>query len=51
MVEDYRAKMNNFVMGISVMVVKEWRTTILIGDMDISRLMIPAIQIHEEKLK
>lgn len=50
-VEDSRVKMNKFVTSISVMVVKELCTTILIGVMDISRLMIPPIQIHEEKLK
>ncbi|KAH0636060.1 hypothetical protein KY290_036462 [Solanum tuberosum] len=50
-VADSRDKMNKFVMGVFDMVVKECRTVMLVQDTDISRLMVHAQQMEEEKLK
>uniref|UniRef100_M1DTK1 TPR repeat n=1 Tax=Solanum tuberosum TaxID=4113 RepID=M1DTK1_SOLTU len=51
MVADSREKMSKFVSGVSEMLVKECRTTILIKEIDIFRVMIHAQQIEEDKLK
>uniref|UniRef100_M1DBT1 Gag-pol polyprotein n=1 Tax=Solanum tuberosum TaxID=4113 RepID=M1DBT1_SOLTU len=48
---DSRARMSKFVLSVSKMVVKECRTTILIHDMRISRLMVHEQQIEKEKLR
>ena len=51
MVADSRARMSKFVSGVSEDVVKECRTAMLVKELDISRLMVHAQQIEEEKVK
>lgn len=50
MVADTRARMSNFIHGVSHLVSKECKTTLLVKEMDISHLMTYAEQIEEEKL-
>ncbi|XP_049391585.1 uncharacterized protein LOC125856025 [Solanum stenotomum] len=51
MVANMRSKMSLFVAGLSLLSSREGKTAMLIGDMDIARLMIHVQQVEEEKLK
>ncbi|KAH0714755.1 hypothetical protein KY284_007660 [Solanum tuberosum] len=51
MVADMRGRMSLFVAGLSHLSSKQGKATMLIGDMDIARLMIHVQQVEEEKLK
>lgn len=50
-VADKRSRMNLFVAGLFRLSSKQDRTTMLIGDMDIARLMIHEKQAEEYKLR
>ncbi|KAK4718245.1 hypothetical protein R3W88_016583 [Solanum pinnatisectum] len=50
MVADMRTRMGLFVAGLCSLSSKEGKTVMLIGDMDIARLMIHVQQVEEDKL-
>ena len=51
MVADSRAQMNKFLYGVSSLVKKEYRNAMLLGDMNISRLMTHAHKVEDDKLR
>ena len=51
MVADSRAHMNKFLYGVSDLVKTEFRNAMLLGDMNISRLMTHAQQVECAKLR
>ncbi|KAK4713885.1 hypothetical protein R3W88_019792 [Solanum pinnatisectum] len=51
MVADMRSRMSLFVSGLSRLSSKEIKAAMLIGDMDIARVMIHMQQVNEDKLK
>lgn len=50
-VADMRSKMNLFVAGLSYLSSKKGKTAMLIGDMDIARLIVYVQPVQEEKLR
>ena len=50
-VADSRAQMNKFLYGVSSLVKKEYRNAMLLGDMNISRLMTHAHKVEDDKLR
>jgi len=51
MVDDMRTRMSLFVSGLSHLSSKEGKAAMLIGDIDIARLMIHVQQVEEDKLR
>ena len=51
MVANPRSRMNKFVTGVSSWVEKDFRTAMLLNDMDLSRLMVYEQQIEECKIR
>ncbi|XP_049359236.1 uncharacterized protein LOC125823921 [Solanum verrucosum] len=51
MVANMRSRMSLFIVGLSRLLSKEGKATMLIGDMDISRMMIQVQQVEEDKLR
>lgn len=51
LVANFRSRMNKFVMGVFDLVSEECRSTMLISDMDLFRLITYVEQMEEEKLK
>lgn len=51
MVSNMRARMHKFVSGLSPKLVLKSKRTLLIGDMNISRLLVCMQQAEEEKKK
>ena len=50
MVSNPMARMNNFLMGVSCLIEKEY-TTMILNDMDMCRLMLYAQKIKESKIR
>lgn len=50
MISDSRSNLNKFMSSVSKYMVKECRTTILVKVMDISKMIVHAQQVEEEKI-
>ena len=49
MVKDMRGRMSLFIIGLGRASIKEGSTSILIGDMDISRIMVYVHQVERKE--